>query len=81
MDFRTSERGKLAPKTIHNVWKILKLILGKPTREWTIRLPGIPEKEQRYFTPEEAKKIIDAAEGQYKPLLLSSLRLECGSGK
>ncbi len=62
------QEGKLAPKTIHNVWKILKLILGKPTREWTIRLPGIPEKEQRYFTPEEAVKIIGAAEGQYKSL-------------
>ena len=62
------KEGKLAPKSIHNVWKILKLILGKPTREWTIRLPGIPEKEQRYFTPEESKEIIDAAEGQYKPL-------------
>jgi integrase len=62
------KQGKLAPKSIHNVWKILKLILGKTTREWTIRLPGIPEKEQRYFTPEEAKKITDEADGQYKPL-------------
>ncbi len=62
------KEGKLAPKSIHNVYKILRLIIGKPSKDWSIRLPGIPEKEQRYFTPEEVKKIIDAAEGQYKPL-------------
>lgn len=62
------KEGKLAPKSIHNVYKVLRLIIGKPSKEWTIRLPGIPEKEQRYFTPEEVKKIINAAEGQYKPL-------------
>jgi integrase len=63
------QKGKLAPKSIHNVWKILRLILGKKhTSGWTIKLPGIPKKEQRYFTPEEVKKIVDKAENQYKPL-------------
>lgn len=62
-------QGKLAPKSIHNVWKILRMILGKRhTLGWTIKLPGIPKNEQRYFTPEEAKQIVDAAEGQYKTL-------------
>jgi integrase len=61
-------QGKLQPKTIGNVWKVLKLIIGKPTREWTIRLPEIPETEQRYFTPKEIQQLIDAAEGQYKAL-------------
>jgi integrase len=61
-------QGKLGPKTIANMWKVLKLIIGKPTREWTIRLPEIPETEQRYFTPKETEQLIDAAEGQYKAL-------------
>src|ERR1700733_3838316 len=64
-------QGKLEPKTIGNMWKVLKLVIGKPTREWTIRLPEIPEipeTEQRYFTPKEMQQLIDAAEGQYKAL-------------
>ncbi len=62
------KEGMLAPKSIHNVYKVLRLIIGKPSKDWSIRLPGISEKEQRYFTPEEVKKIIDAAEGRYKSL-------------
>jgi integrase len=58
----------LAPKTIHNMWKVLKLVMGKLSREWKVRLPEIPEIEQRFFTPEEVQKIIEAAEGQYKAL-------------
>jgi integrase len=61
-------KGKLAPKSVHNIYKVLRLVVGRQSREWVIRLPGIPEKEQRYFTPEEAKQIIDAAPGQYKAL-------------
>ena len=30
-------------------------------------MPALIQKEQRYFTPEEMVKIIDAAEGQFKP--------------
>jgi len=58
----------LAPKSIRNVYKVLRLIIGKPSKDWSIGLPGISEKEQRYFTPEEVKKIIDAAEGRYRSL-------------
>lgn len=35
---------------------------------WRVRLPEIAVTEQRYFTPEEVDKIIEAAEGQYKAL-------------
>ena len=59
------KQGTLAPKTIHNMWKILKLVMGKASREWRVRLPEVPETEQRYFTPEEVGKIIGAAKGQY----------------
>jgi len=63
------KQGKLAPKTIHNIWKVLRLILGKKhVVGWDIKLPAIPRKEQRWFTPEEAKQIVDAAEGQFKTL-------------
>jgi integrase len=63
------KQGKLAPKTISNVWKILRLILGKKhVVGWDIKLPPIPRKEQRWFTPAEAKKIVDEAEGQHKTL-------------
>jgi len=62
------KQGKLAPKTIHNMWKILKLVVGKASRDWSIRLPEVPETEQRFFTPEEMQKLVYVAEGQYKAL-------------
>src|SRR5260370_1073915 len=68
-EWRTSlvKQGKLAPKTIHNVWKILRLVLGKKhVLGWDIKLPTIPRKEQRYITSEEAKQIINEAPGQFK---------------
>lgn len=37
--------------------EVVKLIIAKPTREWTIRLPEIPKTEQRYFTPKEMQDI------------------------
>jgi len=61
--------GKLSPKSIENTWKILRIILGKKhVSGWSIVLPRKTKKEQRYITPEEASKIIDAAEGQFRPL-------------
>jgi integrase len=50
------------------MWKVLKMVMGKLSREWKVRLPQVPETEQRYFTLEEVTKIIDAAKGQYKSL-------------
>jgi integrase len=61
--------GKLKPRSIKNVWKVLRLILGKKrVKDWTIRLPKNPKKEQRWFTVLEMERIIDAAWGQYKCL-------------
>ena len=62
------KQGKLAPKTVHNMWKVLRLIMGESFTNVRVKLPSIPEEEQRFFTPEESKMIIDAAEGQYKIL-------------
>lgn len=60
---------KLSPKTIRNVVGVLKLIVGeKVWREWGLSLPEIPVKEQRYFSPNEIRQIINAASGQWKVL-------------
>jgi integrase len=63
----------LAPKSIRNQWKTFQAIMNwhaqqKDEREpvWNPTLPEIPEHEQRYFTEDEARQIIDAAEGMYK---------------
>jgi integrase len=61
----------LAPKTVSNIVKTLKSILSWSdvlTSGWKVRLPIIPEDEQRWFTEEEAERIIIAAGGQYKVL-------------
>ena len=64
------KKGELAPKTIHNVWKILRLILGKKhVFGWDIKLPKLIRKEQRYLTAEEMRNIIDACKNpQHKAL-------------
>lgn len=72
---------KLSPKTIRNVVGVLKLIVGeKMWREWRLWLPEIPVKEQRYFSPNEMRQIINAASGQWKVLFatLASTGLRCG---
>jgi integrase len=61
----------LKPKTVSNIVKMLKSILNWSevgTRDWKLRLPEIPEEEQRWFTAVEVEKIVEAAEGQYKVL-------------
>src|SRR5580692_5159315 len=54
----------LKPKTVSNIVKMLKSILNWNeigTRDWKLRLPEIPEDEQRWFTEEEVEKITEAA--------------------
>jgi integrase len=62
------KKKRLAPKTIQNVYKVLRLVLPEQSKTWSVKLPSLIQKEQRYFTPEEAQRIVDAAEGQYKVL-------------
>lgn len=64
---------KLAPKSVHNQWKQFTNIMNwhyrqmdEPKKTWYPDLPTIPDVEQRWFTPEEMLRIIDAAQGQYK---------------
>jgi integrase len=64
---------QLAPKSVHNQWKQFTTIMNwharqndEAARAWYPDLPTIPEDQQRWFTPEEMRQIIDAAHGQYK---------------
>jgi integrase len=69
----------LAPKTVSNVVKMLKSILNWSevgTRDWKLRMPEIPEEEQRWFTAVEVEKIVEEADGQYRVLF----RLAYASG-
>jgi integrase len=72
---------KLSPKTIRNVIGVLKLILGeKVWRDWNLALPEIPVKEQRCFSPDEMRRIVDAADGQWHVLFatLAGTGMRCG---
>jgi integrase len=74
----------LKPKTVSNVVKLLKSVLNwndVGTRDWRLRLPQIPEIEQRWFTAEEVEKIIKAAEGQYKVLFRLAYHTGCRCGE
>jgi len=65
----------LKPKTIHNLWKLFRAVMNwhaqqndEPKRAWYPTLPTVPEDEQRWFTQDEMRRIVDAAKGQYKVL-------------
>lgn len=73
------------PKTIHNVWKMFRAIMNwyaqqndEQPRKWYPTLPAIPEDEQRWFTQNEVRRLVESADGQYKVLFhlagLSGLR-------
>ncbi|HWF03147.1 MAG TPA: tyrosine-type recombinase/integrase, partial [Candidatus Angelobacter sp.] len=75
-DWIADLNGKgLKPKTVHNMWKMFRSIMNwhaqqndEPKRAWYPMLPVIPEEEQRWFTQDEAHRIVDGARGQYKML-------------
>lgn len=75
------KRKKLSPKSIRNIVAVLKLIVGpKIWRDWNLRYPEIPIKEQRFFSPDEMRQIVDAAPGQWKVLFatLAGTGMRCG---
>jgi integrase len=74
-------RRKLSPKTVENIVGVLKMILGKKVWEdWNLTLPEIPEDEQRCFSPDEMRRIVNAATGQWKVLFatMASTGMRCG---
>jgi integrase len=76
-----SRRRKLSPKSIRNIVSVLKLIVGpKVWRDWNLRYPEVPVKEQRFFSPDEMRQIIEAAPDQWKVLFatLAGTGMRCG---
>ena len=76
---------KLEPKTIHNMFKPFRAIMNWHTqqndeqpRKWYPILPMICQNEQRWFAQAEFRRLVEAADGQYKLLFhlggLSGLR-------
>jgi integrase len=66
---------ELEPKTIHNMWKLFRAIMNwhaqqndEQPRKWYPILPMIAQDEQRWFTQVESKRLVEAADGQYKLL-------------
>jgi integrase len=74
-------RTELAPKSIRNILGVLKLVLGKKRwQDWNLVLPEIPQREQRYFTEDEMRKIINSVEGQWRAVFatMAGTGLRCG---
>ncbi len=60
---------RLSRKTILNIVGVVKLILGKKVwLTWDLDLGKPEDPEQRYFTEEQLKEIIEGAEGQDRVL-------------
>jgi integrase len=69
------ENKGLQPKTVHNLWKQFRAIMNwhsqqndEPRRAWYPTLPTVPVDEQRWFTQDEVRRIVEAAQGQHKVL-------------
>lgn len=62
-------REGLAPKSIMNIVGVIKLIVGqKVWRDWTLKMPANPHREQPYFTQEQMNQIIGKAPEKYQAL-------------
>src|SRR5438093_6354475 len=60
---------KLSRKTILNIVGVVKLVLGKKVwMTWELDLGKPEDPQQRYFTEEQLKQIIESSEGQYRIL-------------
>jgi integrase len=74
-------KRRLSPKTTRNIVEVLQLIVGeKVWRDWELRYPENPDKEQRWFNPDEMRRIVNAATGQWKVLFaaLAGTGMRCG---
>lgn len=65
----------LEPKSVVNHWKQFRAIMNwhqqqkdEPPRKWYPTLPTILQDEQRWFTPDEIRRIVAEATGQYQVL-------------
>jgi integrase len=70
-------REGLQPKTVHNMWKMFRGMMNwhaqqndVQPRKWYPTLPKENMQEQRWFSQEEVRQLVQAAKGQYKVLFL-----------
>jgi integrase len=70
-------RSGLQPKTVHNMWKMFRGMMNwhaqqndAQPRKWYPTLPKENMTEQRWFSQDEVRQIVQAAKGQYKVLFL-----------
>ena len=70
-------RKGLQPKTVHNMWKMFRGMMNwhaqqndAQPRKWYPTLPKENMTEQRWFSQDEVRQIVQAAKGQYKILFL-----------
>ncbi len=70
-------RKGLQPKTVHNMWKMFRGMMNwhaqqndVQPRKWYPTLPKENMAEQRWFSQDEVRQIVQAAKGQYKVLFL-----------
>jgi integrase len=71
----------LSPKSARNIVGVLKQVVGeKVWRDWNLTFPKSPDKEQRYFDPDEMRQIIGGVKGRWRALFatLACSGLRCG---
>lgn len=76
------------PKTVHNMYKLFRAIVrwhyrqeDKQPPRWSPDLPPLPDKEQRWFTPDEVAKLVGAAPEPYKTLFHLAASSGCRAGE
>lgn len=60
---------RLSYKTVKNIVDVVKRVVGKPAQTWELDLGRASKPVQRYFTNEEVRRMIEAAEDPLRTLL------------
>lgn len=83
----TSMKG-FEPKTVHNMYKLFRAIVNwhyrqqdEQPKKWSPDLPPLRDEEQRWFSPEETTRLVNAASGQYKTLFHLAASTGCRAGE
>lgn len=76
-----SELQHLAPNTIRGIVKTLQIVLGRSFEGVSYPSKAEVDEDPRCYIEEEVKRIIDAAEGQYKLLFLLAAETGARAGE
>lgn len=76
------------PKTVHNMYKLFRAIVNwhyrqedQQTRRWSPDLPPLRDEEQRWFTPDEVVRLVNAASEPYKTPFQLAAATGCRAGE